>query len=83
MRAPNGTMCTAYDLWDSESVSLTKFDLLTVSALQKEHKAMDAMLKDGVIEWQGTIRDTYNKYFHPDVIDYDTPEMWDSISKMF
>ena len=83
MRAPNGTMCTAYDLWDSESVSLTKFDLLTVSALQKEHKAMDAMLKDGVIEWQGTIRDTYNKYFHPDVIDYDTPEMWDSISKMY
>lgn len=83
MRAPNGTMCTAYDLWDSESVSLTKFDLLTVSALQKEHKAMDAMLKDGVIEWQGTIRDTYNKYFHPDVIDYNTPEMWDSISKMY
>lgn len=83
MRAPNGTMCTAYDLWDSESVSLTKFDLLTVSALQKEHKAMDAMLKDGVIEWQGTVRDTYNKYFHPDVIDYDTPEMWDSISKMY
>lgn len=83
MRAPNGAMCTAYDLWCSESVSLTKFDLLTVSALQKEHKAMDAMLKDGVIEWQGTIRDTYNKYFHPDVIDYDTPEMWDSISKMY
>ena len=83
MRAPNGTMCTAYDLWDSESVSLTKFDLLTVSALQKEHKAMDAMLKDGVIKWQGTIRDTYNKYFHPDVIDYDTPGMWDSISKMY
>ena len=83
MRAPNGTMCTAYDLWDSESVSLTKFDLLTVSALQKEHKAMDAMLKDGVIKWQGSVRDTYNKYFHPDVIDYDTPEMWDSISKMY
>ena len=83
MRAPNGTMCTAYDLWDSESVSLTKFDLLTVSALQKEHKAMDAMLKDDVIEWQGTIRDTYNKYLHPDVIDYETPEMWNSITKMY
>lgn len=83
MRAPNGTMCTAYDLWDSEAVSLTKFDLLTISALQKEHKAMDAMLKDGVIKWQGSVRATYNKYFHPDVLDYDTPEMWDSISKMY
>ena len=83
MRAPNGTMCTAYDLWDSEAVSLTKFDLLTISALQKEHKAMDAMLKDGVIQWQGSVRATYNKYFHPDVLDYDTPEMWDSISKMY
>ena len=83
MRAPNEAMCTAYDLWDSEAVSLTKFDLLTISALQKEHKAMDTMLKDGVIKWQGSVRATYNKYFHPDVLDYDTPEMWDSISKMY
>ena len=83
MRAPNGALCTCYDLWDSEAVSLVKFDLLTVSAIQKVHKAMDAMLADGVIEWQGSIRDTYNKYLHPTKLDYTTPEMWDCIPKMY
>lgn len=83
MRAPNGTLCTAFSLWDSEVLSLVKFDFLTVSALSKIHKAMDAMIEDGVIEWQGSVRKTYDKYLHPDVIDYKTPEMWDSISKMY
>lgn len=83
MRAPNGTPCTCYNLWDAEEVSLVKFDLLTVDALQKIHGALDAMVNDGVIEWQGNLRDTYNKYFHPDVIDYDTPEMWQCINKMY
>jgi DNA polymerase-3 subunit alpha len=83
MRAPNGKMCTAFSLWDAEAVSLVKFDLLTVSALQKCHKAMDAMLEDGVIEWQGSVRETYDKYLHPDVLDYSTPEMWDSLPKMY
>lgn len=83
MKAPNGTMCTAFNLWDSEAVSLVKFDLLTVEALQKMHKTMDAMLENGAIKWQGSIRETYNKYFHPDNIDYSTPEMWDSITKMY
>lgn len=83
MRAPNKTLCTCYDLWDSEAVSEIKFDLLTLDAVQKIHYAMDAMLKDGVIQWQGSLRTTYDKYLHPDVIDYTTPEMWESTTKMY
>ena len=83
MRAPNGTLCTAFSLWDSEAVSLVKFDLLTVSALQKLHKAMDAMLEDGVIEWQGSVRATYNKYLHPDILDYTTEDMWNKIPQAY
>lgn len=83
MRAPNKTLCTCYSLEDAEAVSLIKFDLLTIDAVQKIHRAMDAMLKDGVIQWQGSLRATYDKYLHPDVIDYTTPEMWKSITKMF
>ena len=76
MRSPDGTMETSMNLWDSEAVSLVKFDLLTVSAVQKIHRAMDEMLKHGAIEWQGSLKATYNKYLHPDVLDYTTPEMW-------
>ena len=38
---------------------------------------MELLIKDRLIEWQGSLRKTYNKYLHPDVIDYTTSEMWD------
>ncbi len=77
MRSPEGVMETSMNLWDSEEVSLVKFDLLTVSAVQKIHRAMTEMLKHGAIEWQGSLKTTYEKYLHPDVLDYTTPEMWE------
>lgn len=83
MRSPNKTLCTCYSLEDAEAVSMIKFDLLTLGAMQKIHSTMNAMLADGVIEWQGSLRTTYDKYLHPDVIDYTTPEMWQCITKMF
>lgn len=40
---------------------------------------MDMLIEAGYIEWQGSLRATYDKYLHPDVLDYDTQEMWDKI----
>ena len=37
----------------------------------------DYLLKSGHIQWQGSIRDTYNKYIHPRVLDYTSPKMWE------
>jgi DNA polymerase-3 subunit alpha len=37
---------------------------------------MDLLLEYGKIEWQGSLRATYNKYFHPDVLDLENPEMF-------
>ena len=42
---------------------------------------MDMLVESGHMEWQGTLRATYNKYLHPDVLDYTTPEMWDWIAE--
>ena len=83
MRSPDGVMETSMNLWDSEAVSLVKFDLLTVSAVQKIHRAIDEMLKHNAIQWQGTLKATYEKYFHPDVIDYTTPEMWEEAPNIY
>ena len=83
MRSPEGVMETSMNLWDSEEVSLVKFDLLTVSAVQKIHRAMTEMLKHGAIEWQGSLKATYEKYLHPDVLDYTTPEMWEQAPNMY
>jgi DNA polymerase-3 subunit alpha len=37
---------------------------------------MDLLIEDGKMEWKGTLRDTYNFYLHPDILDYDSPDMY-------
>lgn len=79
MKAPNGTDITAYNMHDSDWCGALKFDCLTILGLDKEHKAVDLLIEKGVLEDQGSIKATYDKYIHPDVLDYDTTEMWDMI----
>lgn len=76
MVAPNGTPITAFDLGDCEKAGIIKYDMLTVSTLDEIHTTLDLLLQDEVIEWKGSLRDTYNAYIHPDVLDYTTPEMF-------
>ena len=38
---------------------------------------MMLLIEAGHMEWQGTLRKTYDKYLHPDVLDETTEEMWD------
>lgn len=77
MRAPNGTPVTAFDMDDTNAMSGLKIDLLYTDAQNKMMKCMDLLLKDGLMEWQGSLRATYNKYLHPDVLNYTDAEMWD------
>ena len=76
IKSADGTDTTCYNLWDSEEASCIKFDMLSVVAADKIHKTMDYLLKYGKIEWQGSLKTTYNKYIHPDVLEYDNPDMW-------
>ena len=76
MRAPNKTPITAFNMKDSDEMGALKFDLLSTELQTKFMKCMELMLNDGVMEWQGSLRATYNKYLHPDVLNYDNPEMW-------
>lgn len=76
IRAADGTLDTCYDLWDAEAASCIKFDMLTVEAADKIHKTMDLLLEYGKIEWKGSLKATYDAYLHPDVLEYDDPDMW-------
>lgn len=78
MRAPNGTRITAFDMDDTNALSGLKIDLLFTDAQTKMMKCMDLLLKAGVIQWQGSLRATYNKYLHPDVLDYENVDMWEA-----
>lgn len=76
MKAPNGFPVTQFNLHDSEAVGNVKFDLLTIEALDKIRATLDMLLEYKEIEWQGTLRDTFNKYLHPDQLEYKDPAIW-------
>ena len=81
MKAPNGLPVTQFNMKDSDYCSGLKEDLLTIKSLDSIRKCLDYLVEYGEIEWQGSLRETYNKYLHPDVLDYTTPEMWDMVGR--
>lgn len=81
MKAPNGIPITQFNMKDSDYCSGLKEDCLTVKAIDKVRLCMDLLVEAGYMEWQGSLRATYDKYLHPDVLDYTTPEMWDMVGR--
>ena len=81
MKAPNGLPVTQFNMKDSDYEGGLKEDLLTIKSLDSIRKCLDYLVEYGEIEWQGSLRKTYNKYLHPDVLDYTTPEMWDMVGR--
>ena len=76
MKTSRGVRVTAWDLHDSEMMGALKYDFLTVQGLDKIRTCMNLLLEDRLMEWQGNLRDTYNKYLLPKNLDYTNPEMW-------
>ena len=76
MRAPNNAEITAFNMHDSDDMGALKFDLLKTMPPQLFGKVMEYMLKDGVIEWQGSLRATWDKYLHPSNVNYNDPALW-------
>ena len=76
MRTNKGIVVSAYNLEDSEQMGGLKYDMLTVAALDKIHTTMNYLLEDRVIEWQGNLRATYDKYLLPAVLEYKDKNMW-------
>lgn len=81
MKTSRGALVTALDLHDSEACGLIKYDMLTVSALDRIRQCFNYLLENHEIEWQGDLKSTYDKYLHPRVLDYTNDEMWDMVDK--
>lgn len=81
MKAPSGMEITCWDMADSDSVGALKVDFLTVEALDKIRKTMDLLVANGRMEWQGSLKKTYEKYLHPNVLNYTEPKMWQMVGE--
>ena len=76
MRAPDGTICTAFELHDCEDVSLIKYDALSVEAMDKIHNCIDLLCEYGYAERKDTLKETYESLIGIYTIERDDPEMW-------
>lgn len=79
MKTSKGSLVSAYNLEDSEYMGGLKYDMLTVQALDKIHTTLNYLLEDRVIEWQGSLRETYNKYLLPVNLEYNDLKMWEML----
>lgn len=76
MRTPSKEIVSQFNLEDSEYVGNIKYDILNTKTCSMIQATLEMLIEYEKIEWQGSLRKTYDKYLHPDVIDRTTPEMW-------
>jgi DNA polymerase-3 subunit alpha len=79
MRAPDGTICTQFDLHDAEDVSLIKYDALSVEAMDKIHACLDLLCEHNYIAKEKTLKETYEKAIGIYKLDRDSEDMWEMI----
>lgn len=79
MRTPSGDLITCYDLHKAEAAGDTKYDFLVTEISDKIIKCFELLVEDKVIEKMG-LRDLYNKYIHPEVIDTSDKRIWEHLA---
>ena len=78
MRTPSGDLITCWDLHEAEAAGDTKYDFLVTEISDKIIQCVQLLQEDGAIE-QASLREIYNKYLHPEVIDTDDSQIWDHL----
>lgn len=79
MKAPSGDLVTAYDLHMAEAAGDTKYDFLVTEVSDKIIEALKLMEADSIIPTD-SLRNIYNKYLHPEIIDTNTPDIWQALA---
>lgn len=79
MRTPSGDLITCYDLHKAEAAGDTKYDFLVTEISDKIIKCFELLVEDKVIE-KLSLRELYNKYIHPEVIDTSDQRIWDHLA---
>ena len=79
MRAPDGTICTQYELHDSEKVSMIKYDALSVEAMDKIQTCIDLLCDYGYLKRKETLKETYESAVGIYNLERNDPKMWDMV----
>lgn len=79
MKAPNGELVTCYDLHRAEDSGDVKYDFLVTEVSDKIIKCFELLEEDNKIE-KDNLRNLYNKYLHPEIIDTTDKRIWEHLA---
>lgn len=80
MRTPRGEVITQWDLDDCAAAGMVKYDWLVTEISDKIIQTIKLLEEDEVIE-RRPLREQYNHYLHPKVIDLDNKEIWTALGE--
>ena len=79
MRTPSGDLITCYDLHKAEAAGDTKYDFLVTEISDKIIKCFELLVADAVIK-NDTLRNLYNAYIHPEILDTEDENIWNHLA---
>lgn len=80
MRSPNGDLTTQYDLHQSEALGDVKYDFLLTEICDKLTSCVELLQEAGVLDNTKSLREIYNQYLHPSVINLNDNRLWDALA---
>ncbi len=81
MKTPKGEIITQYDLHMCEACGMTKYDFLVTEVQDKLTEAIKLLQEYGEIEEDLTLREVYDKYFHPNVLPIEDKKCWEALQE--
>lgn len=81
MRSPNGDLTTQFDLHQSEWCGDVKYDLLLTEICDKLISCIDLLQADNIIDSTKSLRQVYNEYLHPSVLNLEDTRLWDALAE--
>ena len=82
MKTPSGDIITQYDLHDDEAAGMTKYDFLVTSIQDKIVQVIKFLQEDGEIDNSLTLREVYDTYLHPEVINIEDKDVWNRVQNV-
>ncbi len=76
MRTPKGEVITQWNLHMCEAAGMTKYDFLVTEVQDKLVETIKLLQIYGEIDSDLSLREVYNKYFHPNVLPINDQNIW-------
>ena len=79
MRSPNGDLTTQFSLHEAEAAGDVKYDFLVTEICDKITSCIDLLQKDNILDNNKSLREIYDEYLHPSVINLEDNKLWDAL----